>query len=79
METDNRKQHPPDGEIGAVIPHEILSRTDLPLFVKLVYGRVAVILRRSGYAVLTTGELPENAESAMDLPGKPCITLSCSA
>ena len=47
METDNRKQHPPDGEIGAVIPHEILSRTD--------------------------------AESAMDLPGKPCVTLSCSA
>lgn len=36
METNNRKQHPPDGEIGAVIPHEILSRTDLPLFVKLV-------------------------------------------
>ncbi len=57
METDNQKQHPPDGEIGAVIPHEILSRTDLPLYVKLVYGRVAVILRRSGYAVLTTGEL----------------------
>ena len=57
METDNRKQHPPDGEIGAVIPHEILSRTDLPLYVKLVYGRVAVILRRSGYAVLTTEEL----------------------
>lgn len=57
METNNQKQHPPDGEIGAVIPHEILSRTDLPLYVKLVYGRVAVILRRSGYAVLTTGEL----------------------
>ena len=51
METNNQKQHPPDGEIGAVIPHEILSRTDLPLYVKLV------ILRRSGYAVLTTGEL----------------------
>ena len=57
METNNQKQHPPDGEIGAVIPHEILSRTDLPLYVKLVYGRVAVILRRSGYAVLTTGDL----------------------
>ena len=57
METNNPKQHPLDGEIGAVIPHEILSRTDLPLSVKLVYGRVAVILRRSGYAVLTTGEL----------------------
>ena len=57
METNNQKQHPPDGEIGAIIPHEILSRTDLPLYVKLVYGRVAVILRRSGYAVLTTGEL----------------------
>ena len=61
METNNQKQHPPDGEIGAVIPHEILSRTDLPLYVKLVYGRVAVILRRSGYAVLTTGGLARKA------------------
>ena len=34
---------------GAVIPAEILSRTDLPIYVKLVYGH--------GSLVLTTEEL----------------------
>ena len=33
---------------GAVIPAEILSRTDLPIYVKLVYGRMTVLLERHG-------------------------------
>ena len=43
--------------IGAVIPAEILSRTDLPIYVKLVYGRMTVLLERHGSLVLTTEEL----------------------
>lgn len=35
---------------GAVIPAEILSRTDLPIYVKLVYGRMTVLLERHGFA-----------------------------
>lgn len=42
---------------GAVIPAEILSRTDLPIYVKLVYGRMTVLLERHGSLVLTTEEL----------------------
>ena len=43
---------------GAVIPAEILSRTDdLPIYVKLVYGRMSVLLERHGSLVLTTEEL----------------------
>lgn len=43
--------------IGAVIPAEILSRTDLPIYVKLVYGRMTILLERHGSLVLTTEEL----------------------
>lgn len=42
---------------GAIIPLEILMRTDLPMYVKLAYGRVFVLIERSGAAVLTTDEL----------------------
>ena len=42
---------------GAVIPAEILSRPDLPIYVKLVYGRMTVLLERHGSLVLTTEEL----------------------
>ena len=42
---------------GAVIPAEILSRTNLPIYVKIVYGRMTVLLERHGSLVLTTEEL----------------------
>lgn len=44
---------------GAIIPLEILERTDLPICVKLVYGRVFVLLGKCGSVVLTTVELAE--------------------
>ena len=43
--------------IGAVIPVEILSRTDLPIYVKLVYGRMIVLLEQYCSFVVTTDEL----------------------
>lgn len=43
--------------VGAIIPAEILSRTELPIYVKLVYGRVSVLLEQHGSLVLTTDEL----------------------
>lgn len=43
--------------IGAVIPVEILSRTDLPIYVKLVYGRMIVLLEQHSSFVVTTDEL----------------------
>lgn len=43
--------------IGAVIPAEILTRTDLPIYVKLIYGRVSVLLDRHASLTLTTDEL----------------------
>ena len=42
---------------GAVIPMEILTRADLPAPVKLVYGRMVVLLANRGSLVLTTEEL----------------------
>lgn len=44
-------------KIGAVIPVEILSRADLPTYVKLVYGRMLVLLERRHSLNLTTEEL----------------------
>jgi|GEM_PF-3511111 predicted transcriptional regulator len=40
-----------------LIPREILEQPDLPIHVKLVYGRVAVLIEKTGSAVLTTDEL----------------------
>ncbi len=40
-----------------LIPQEILERPDVPIHVKLVYGRVAILLGKRGSAVLTTDEL----------------------
>lgn len=42
---------------GAVIPEEILVKKDLPIYVKLVYGRVAVLLEQHGSVILSTDEL----------------------
>lgn len=42
---------------SVMIPREILERADLPPYVKLVYGRVAVLIGRTGTAILTTDEL----------------------
>ena len=42
---------------SVMIPREILERADLPPHVKLVYGRVAVLIGRTGSAILTTDEL----------------------
>jgi hypothetical protein len=39
------------------IPREILEQPDLPVQVKLVYGRVAVLIGKTGSAVLTMDEL----------------------
>lgn len=40
-----------------LIPNAILERQDLPPHIKLVYGRVAILIAKSGSAVLTTDEL----------------------
>ncbi len=42
---------------GVVIPPDILERADLSAHVKLVYGRVALLVGRTGSAILTTDEL----------------------
>ena len=42
---------------GAFIPAEILEREDLPPPIKLVYGRVSVLIGKGESAVLTTDEL----------------------
>lgn len=42
---------------SVMIPPEILERADLPPHVKLVYGRIAVLIGRTGSVVLTTDEL----------------------
>ncbi len=42
---------------SVMIPREILERADLSPYVKLVYGRVAVLIGRTGSAILTTDEL----------------------
>lgn len=42
---------------GAFIPAEILEREDLPPHIKLVYGRVSVLIGKGESAVLTTDEL----------------------
>lgn len=39
------------------IPLEILSQQDLPLYVKLVYGRIACILGKNDRVVMTTDEI----------------------
>ena len=39
------------------IPLEVLSQQELPLYVKLVYGRIAVLIGKTGSAILTTDEL----------------------
>lgn len=47
-------------EISAIIPAAVLSRIDLPMYVKLVYGRVVVLISRTGKAVVTTQQLAES-------------------
>ncbi len=42
---------------SVMIPQEILERADLSPCVKLVYGRVAVLIGKTGTAILTTDEL----------------------
>lgn len=42
---------------GAIIPQKIVENSDLPCYVKIVYGRVFVITSKTGSAVLTTDEL----------------------
>ncbi len=42
---------------SVMIPREVLERADLPPHVKLVYGRIAVLIERTGSAILTTDEL----------------------
>ena len=42
---------------GAIIPQKIVENSDLPCYVKIVYGRVFVITSETGSAVLTTDEL----------------------
>lgn len=39
------------------IPLEILSQQDLPLCVKLVYGRIACMLGKNDRVVMTTDEI----------------------
>ena len=39
------------------IPQEILSRQELPLYVKLVYGRIACMLGKNDRVVMTTDEI----------------------
>lgn len=42
---------------SVMIPRDVLERADLPPHVKLVYGRIAVLIGRTGSAILTTDEL----------------------
>ena len=42
---------------SVMIPREVFERADLPPHVKLVYGRIAVLIERTGSAILTTDEL----------------------
>ena len=39
------------------IPLEVLSQQDLPLYVKLVYGRIACMLGKNDRVVMTTDEI----------------------
>ena len=42
---------------SVMIPRDVLERADLPPHVKLVYGRIAVLIGWTGSAILTTDEL----------------------
>lgn len=39
------------------VPAEILSRQDLPLYIKIVYGRIAYLLSKNDRVIMTTDEI----------------------